>query len=458
MGWLMKRNAYFNDYVHGKIEITGPYSEIFLDLIHTPEMKRLHEIKQLSLAHFDEPGLTHTRFSHSIGAFHVFNGMMNFVRHNMPDNTGFSEERFLTAGAAIILHDVGHGPLSHVLENVASLINEKHRTHEDWGKDIITHPGTSVNRILRSIDGTGKVAEEAGKIISGHIPADIYSSAVSSQFDSDRIDWLLRDQPSMRKFDWKKIFEFTEIANITNGDGYPRQQFVVKNDGVTEMENYLQSRYDAYQTLYQGSNKVAMEAHMKCLLFRAACVLNTVPAEKLKMNEDDALVQYLEKGGDIPLETYLELDDSSVREAIKKFAKCGNTDKKLAKMAANILEGNFYKGLDIHTVIPLHKNNYETVSDFIDKWAERSGLEKDIDYKTVRKGKPGYIHETSQKNAGNRILALSETGGEICDIYDVSPRVRTLTSAAPRCTVAVPDENIKSKLKEALTARFGKPG
>src|SRR5262245_53633391 len=139
---LPQRN--YRDPLHNIISLneSDPSDRLVVELIDSPEFQRLRRIKQLGLAMFTYQGAEHSRFTHSLGVMHLMSRVLGLLaRHHQ-----ISDEARLVGRAAALLHDVGHGPFSHVIENVF------HFHHEDWTRRIVTDPATRINEILRSQD------------------------------------------------------------------------------------------------------------------------------------------------------------------------------------------------------------------------------------------------------------------------------------------------------------------
>lgn len=157
------------DPVHGYVKLEG----LALEIANTPQMQRLRWIKQLGLANLVYPGANHTRFEHSLGAYH-----MAFL---LTDHLGLDEDDRLLVGAAALLHDVGHGPLSHATESaLAPFLRTEHESVIEILKkgelgEVLDRHGLKPTDIQSFIHGQGK-----GQIVSGEI-------------DVDRMDYLIRD-------------------------------------------------------------------------------------------------------------------------------------------------------------------------------------------------------------------------------------------------------------------------
>lgn len=157
------------DPVHGYVKLEG----LAFDLMSTPQMQRLRWIKQLGLASLVYPGANHTRFEHSLGVYHLAGALA--------DHLGLEEEDKLKVGATALLHDVGHGPLSHATEAALALYHRKeHESIIDLMKkgelrDVLNSHGLHPSEIQSLVNGN-----KLGQIVSGEI-------------DVDRMDYLIRD-------------------------------------------------------------------------------------------------------------------------------------------------------------------------------------------------------------------------------------------------------------------------
>lgn len=164
-------------------------------LINTPEFQRLRRVKQLGLSEFTFPGATHTRLAHSIGVFHTARSLVQVAKRYVRENAR-KEHRERVALLAALLHDLGHGPFSHAFENAekARLSKGQYRDHEDWTAEMICRKDGKIRPILKDeFGGDGSIADDIAGMLRGS-EQDLYSSVVSSSFDSDRLDYLRRDR------------------------------------------------------------------------------------------------------------------------------------------------------------------------------------------------------------------------------------------------------------------------
>ena len=173
----------YRDPLHNIISLdeSVPEDRLIVDLIDSAEFQRLRRIKQLGLAMFTYQGAEHSRFTHSIGVMHVMTRALDLLGSHHE----ISPEARVVGRAGALLHDLGHGPLSHVVEKVFDF------HHEDWTRRIILDSSTEVNRVLSSFDN--QLPEKLAALYRHNYTPAFVSQLVSSQLDCDRMDYLLRD-------------------------------------------------------------------------------------------------------------------------------------------------------------------------------------------------------------------------------------------------------------------------
>lgn len=238
----MENHKVVRDPIHGDISVTG----CLLELLSTPEVQRLHSIKQLGFAHLVFPGAHHTRFEHSLGACAIATRVADIL--GLPN-----EEKDLLACAAL-LHDVGHGPFSHTLESILlerfgvdhvdlteKLILGTYTIFDDTEKSFI-HAAT-MHQILRHYDANTK---EIVRIIKGEPSKKSYlSQLLNSTIDVDQLDYLMRDAyytgVSYGLIDTQRLLQTMMIH---------RGHLVMMRKGVSVVENILMARALMYSSVY----------------------------------------------------------------------------------------------------------------------------------------------------------------------------------------------------------------
>jgi HD superfamily phosphohydrolase len=282
----------FNDPVYGFVSIP---CDLVYDIIAQPNFQRLRRIKQLGLSNYVYPGAQHTRFQHVIGAMSLTQDALQTLRQKGIEISTKEEEAVY---AAILLHDIGHGPFSHTLENV--LIKDLH--HEEISLHLMQLMNKELgNRLDLCID-----------IFTNKYPRKFLHQLVSSQLDMDRLDYLRRDsfysgvQEGVVGQD--RIIKMLNVAN---------DELVVDEKGIYSIEKFLIARRLMYWQVYLHKTVVAAETVLIKTLERAFELIRK--GEKL-FASPNALLQYT------------LLDDDDVMSAIKVW--CQHPDKVLSTLAS----------------------------------------------------------------------------------------------------------------------------
>lgn len=260
-----KRPLIIYDAIHQVMEYPPHFAELLLDLINLPAVQRLRRIKQQSLSDLVFPTATHTRFSHALGTAFIASRMIRQIKRQglLPDFDEQSEKILLTAA---LLHDIGHGPLSHTFEVFLKRLGVDLR-HEDWTESILTSdPFTQIFKkhglsgkerlIIDLITKKGSKRKEALKKEASHwfLAGDI----ISSQLDGDRLDYLLRDSHfcgvAYGNFDLNWLLSCLTAVEC---EGVPR--LGITSQGIGSVEHFLVARRLMYQNIYCYAKIVAFE-------------------------------------------------------------------------------------------------------------------------------------------------------------------------------------------------------
>ena len=175
----MQLKKIINDPVYGFITIDD---ELVFKIIAHPYYQRLRRISQMAMANLVYPGAVHTRLHHSLGAYHL---MCNALSELKNKGIEISKEEEQGAKVAILLHDIGHGAFSHVIETILGF------HHEDFTIEAVESRETEVGRMLREY--SPQLPTDVADIIRGTFRPMALAQLVSSQLDVDRMDYLLRD-------------------------------------------------------------------------------------------------------------------------------------------------------------------------------------------------------------------------------------------------------------------------
>ncbi|HEX5625223.1 MAG TPA: HD domain-containing protein [Saprospiraceae bacterium] len=238
----MSKIKIFNDPIYGFIMVPDG---ILMKLIDHPWFQRLRRIKQLGLSHFVYPGAVHTRFHHALGAFHLMTKALDILRFKGQD---IRQEEYEAAQIAALLHDIGHGPFSHVLEH--SLVPLDHEILTGWIMDALN----------REFDGRLDLAIE---IFSGRYPRRFLCELVASQLDVDRMDYLNRDSF------YSGVVEGTiGCDRILNMMDIADDRLVVEEKSALSIENYLGARRLMYWQVYMHKTSLIAEHMLQQLLIQ----------------------------------------------------------------------------------------------------------------------------------------------------------------------------------------------
>uniref|UniRef100_UPI0025B94EF4 HD domain-containing protein n=1 Tax=Marinilabilia sp. TaxID=2021252 RepID=UPI0025B94EF4 len=239
-----KQRKIVNDPVHGFISIPD---NILFELIEHPYFQRLRRIKQLGLTSVVYPGAVHTRFQHTLGAFYLMGTAITVLREK---GHHISDEESVAAHAAILMHDLGHGPFSHALEQ--TLIESL--DHEDISLLLM-------ERLNQQFDGQLSAAID---IFKGNTGKFFLHQLVSSQLDVDRLDYLKRDSffsgVSEGVIGSDRIIKMLEIKN---------NELVVEGKGIYSIEKFLVARRLMYWQVYLHKTALVAEKMLINALKRA---------------------------------------------------------------------------------------------------------------------------------------------------------------------------------------------
>ncbi|MGO4111381.1 HD domain-containing protein [Paenibacillus sp. YAF4_2] len=322
MNQQLTEEKVFKDPVHKCIYVQD---QTIWDLINTKEFQRLRRIRQLGTSYLTFHGAEHSRFSHSLGVYEITRKIISqFERNHYPD---WPQEERLLALCAALLHDVGHGPFSHSLEQVF----DTH--HEQWTCAILLED-TEVNRVLRQVadDFPEKVASVIGKTY----PNPIVVSLISSQMDADRMDYLLRDAyftgVHYGNFDLERILR---VLRPFQG------KMVVKESGMHAIEHYLMSRYQMYWQIYFHPVTRSSEIILRQITRRAKELYDNGYSFAWMPGPINKLLD-----GTITVKDYLKLDEAYMQTIFAQWAEEG--DSLLAELCDRFLNRRLYKYITLN--------------------------------------------------------------------------------------------------------------
>ncbi len=316
----MNKKKVINDPVYGFVSI--PNALVF-DLIEHPTFQRLRRIKQLGMAEYVYPGALHTRFHHALGAMHLMGEVVGSLRGKGHD---ISDDECQAAQVAILLHDIGHGPFSHVLEH--TLLHH------------VPHEQISLLLMQRLNQEFGGRLDLAIRMFSGQYERKFFHQLISSQLDIDRLDYLNRDcfftGVTEGSIGSERIIKMMDVFD---------NQLVVEQKGVYSIENFLTSRRLMYWQVYLHKTSICAETMLVQIirrareLCRAGESVYATPALELFMRDEVSIDEFRDEPG--YLEAFTQLDDYDLWGAVKQWAH--HSDRILRSVSRMLLERKLFK-------------------------------------------------------------------------------------------------------------------
>ncbi|HMV87542.1 MAG TPA: HD domain-containing protein [Blastocatellia bacterium] len=412
----------YRDPVHNIIalSLSQPDDALLVRLIDSPEFQRLRYIKQLGLALYTFQGAEHSRFTHSLGVMHI----MTRVLDHLGKRYSISNESRVVARAAALLHDLGHGPFSHVIEKVLR------HNHERWTTQIIADPATTVHQLLSAFD-PALPKKVIAAIEHRYRPAFI-GDLVSSQLDVDRFDYLLRDSlmtgAKYGNYDLEWILHALEIDEAN-------ERIYVAANGLYAVEEYLQARFYMFRQVYFHRSLRSAETVLMSILRRAVTLMQ---ASKLQFVVIGSVMERVLKGEELTTAEYLRFDDHDVMFHLKQWMR--EPDAILRDLARRFLERRLFKAIDLE--MPDTER-----AEFLAEAAQRvTALGFDPAYYLIEDRAADIPYYSYYRPEGKARLLIQRNGsGELADIADVSGVVRGMRGYELRrlCFPAEASEAIK---------------
>lgn len=392
----MNKRKIINDPVYGFI---GVPSEFLFDLIEHPWFQRLRRIRQLGLTELVYPGALHTRFHHAIGAMYLMDQALQTLRSKGHD---ISDEEATSVQAAILLHDLGHGPFSHVLENTL-LPNVPHEQISLLlMKELNTEFSGRLSMAIQMFEGTYK--------------RGFFHQLISSQLDMDRLDYLNRDCYYTGVIEGSigtdRIIKMLDIAD---------DELVVEEKGLLSIEHFLNARRTMYWQVYLHKTSLCAEMMLTQILRRAR--------ELAQKGEDifatPVLKVFLLSDGKNPLSLltpgfsslFTNLDDNDLWTSIKVWMS--HQDFVLSTLCSMLMNRKLFK---LMYVSP--EQSRDILEELRQNLAEKNVPAEFLSYFAVEGtiSNAAYLTESEQ-------IKVKMKSGKIIDISEASelPAIRALS-------------------------------
>jgi HD superfamily phosphohydrolase len=316
---VSNKKKIFNDPVYGFISIPDA---LHFDLVEHRYFQRLRRIKQLGLTHLVYPGALHTRFHHSLGAMYLMQQALHVLRSKGHQIT---KEEGTAASLAILLHDTGHGPYSHTLEQ--TIVKG------------VSHEAISLLMMQKLNAHLSGNLDEAIAIFKGEHPKRFLSNMVSSQFDMDRLDYLKRDSfftgVTEGNVNVERLLIMLDVID---------NELVIEAKGVYSIEKFLVARRLMYWQVYLHKTVLSAEFMLTNALNRAKELsvhtdLWATPALQFFLKNATELSDFV--NSDESLEQFSQLDDFDVFTALKVWSS--HPDKILSYLSKSIVNRHLFK-------------------------------------------------------------------------------------------------------------------
>jgi HD superfamily phosphohydrolase len=341
-------------------------------LIDTRSFQRLRYIQQLATCHFAFPSATHTRFAHSVGAFHLAGQLTAHLQRLYPGVISDLDAKLVTYGA--LLHDVGHPPLSHMLETPE--VFATYASHESWGKRLLLDPeGDLRGAVTREVGEEG--LERLVAILEGRVSLPALHEIISSQLDVDRLDYLIRDQRftgvETGGLDITRLFRAIRLSE--------EGRLAVGRDGLPIVESYLVMRWHMYYMVYFHRVSVLTQLYIIKALKRARSL-----AERGELTLSSALHDILLNEALTP-QQYRALTDLPVMSAL--FEWVNHPDPKLSELTRRLsARSELHRRITGH---PLNISAARRVMPALKQLIVSLGYDPDDDLLLARTQKRGYF-------------------------------------------------------------------
>jgi len=354
-GALPGRPRIFRDSIHGDIGYAkGDFQHLIEAILDTRMFQRLRHIRQNGVLNLVFQGAEHSRFSHVMGVAWVASKMFDAAHRNTANSSvceNREQDREDTILAAL-LHDVGHGPFSHTLEEILRSLSVKF-DHEEMTKRILVEKDSDIARALgerreRLVPFIDKTKREPNKW---------FYSIVSSALDADRLDYLLRD--STMAGVWTNRFD---LGRLIDALGIKMDELVVDARARDVVENYLLAMEQMYASVYYHHTNRAASFLLRAVVARAVDVAREDASQRNNLfpqrgGQDDPLWQTVEKGQAVPLSVYEILDENHVWSLISLWTYA--SDPTLVELATALKKRTLPKA-----VIILRNTNQPFQGDF----------------------------------------------------------------------------------------------
>lgn len=406
----------FKDPVHNYVHVGDP---VIWQLINTPEFQRLRRIRQLGTSYLTFHGAEHSRFSHSLGVYEITRRII--LQFEQSGYTDWPKEEKLVALCAALLHDVGHGPFSHSIEEAFDM------DHEEWTCKIILGD-TEIREILKRV--SPDFPEKVAAVIAKTYDKPIVVNLVSSPLDADRMDYLLRDAyytgVNYGTIDLDRILR---VLRPYHG------RVVVKDSGMHAVEDYLMSRYQMYWQVYFHPVTRSSEIILRQIFKRAKELVLSGYSFKFMLPSLCSLIK-----GDITVKEYLRIDESIIQAAFNQWTE--EEDEQLRDLCIRFLDRKLYKYVEVDRM------EEDEINEMKQAFLE-AGLDPDYDLEIdFPSDLPYDVFRPDDEDSQKQIIIIDKQE-RLRDIFEVSDIVRSISGIQRgKYHLYFPQEKVKPCLEK----------
>ncbi len=404
----MNKKKIINDPVYGFITIP---SDLLFDLIEHPYFQRLRRIQQMGLASLVYPGAQHTRFHHALGAMHLMGVALHTLRQKGHD---IAEAELDAAQAAILLHDIGHGPFSHVLEDTLLAGVAHERLSRLFIEQLNADMGGALDLALR--------------IFTNTYERPFFHQLVASQLDTDRLDYLKRDSyftgVTEGNVGASRLLKMLEIRD---------QELVIEEKAIYSIESFLNARRVMYWQAYLHKGGVSAEQLLVQIirrarhLYRQGADLFATPALLFFLRQAITADQL----GTRPevLTYFAQLDDHDIWASVKVWRH--HPDPLLAFLSSSLLDRRLFRiHLSQQPVAPARRDGLaRQIVQHYDFGADT------LDYLLLS----GTVSNAAYLPHAQTIRVLTKSG-QIIEAADASdlPHIQSMSTVVRKCFLCWP--------------------
>ncbi len=444
------KHRIIRDPVYDYISI-DPEDHLVWELLCTSEVQRLRDFHQLGMSYLVYPGAVHTRLAHSLGVFHL---MKQVVGHLKIEGIKLEKQAKEGLLAAALLHDVGHGPFSHVLERKLG------GSHEKWSYKIVTDDRTQVHKILQEHD----IVEIVASLIDeeGRPDRPWLKHLISSQIDVDRMDYLLRDScfcgVGYGKFDYYRLIHTMRLGYFPRreaGQSEAEKCLIWPEKAKYAIEEYIFARYYMYLAVYFHHTTRGYEKLLEAIWERAVFLQK----EGANLDAAQSLTPFFGKG-EPTVEEYLRLREYHVLAQIEIWSHWPDTkDAVLPDLCRMFLDRKGFKTIELKKEL----KGFEAVNrlgEVLDYFGKVEGKERHFPKGYIREDETSvvpyqpYLWEEKETQQPKQPILLN-CAGNVKEITQELERLRPITKKTEEITrYYCPEEHLEA-VKDILECNAG---